>query len=349
MLFLLGEYFTEYFGPFRLLTSHFFLAGMGLLIGGVLSFILLPRLAYLLPRDRGRAFAVDAKAAQGKPTGAGIIFVSIFFLLSLLLVPPSWNVYFILLLTFASCLFGYLDDRSTISWSEYKKGLIDLIIGVAAAMFICQMNDVSIWFPFTKAILVVPPIIFVPVASIFVWAAINTTNCTDGVDGLSGTLICIAFLALGSLLYFALGHQEVSKYLLLPHYKDGASWGIVTAIATGTLAGYLWYNAHPSVMLMGDAGSRAFGFLLGVLVIETGNPFLIFMVSGVLLINGGTGLLKVALLRFAKISIFKNVRFPLHDHVRHNRGWSATLVLVRFALVQAMLALVFMVLLIKLR
>ncbi|MCA9756900.1 MAG: phospho-N-acetylmuramoyl-pentapeptide-transferase, partial [Candidatus Eisenbacteria bacterium] len=109
------------------------------------------------------------------------------------------------------------------------------------------------------------------------------------------------------------------------------------------------YNAHPSVLLMGDAGSRSLGFLLGVLVIKTGNPFIIFIVSGVLLINGGTGLVKVALLRFARIAIFRTVRFPLHDHVRHNKGWSNPQVLVRFTVLQVVISLVMMILLIKVR
>ena len=88
---------------------------------------------------------------------------------------------------------------------------------------------------------------------------------------------------------------------------------------------------------MGDAGSRPMGLLLGLLVMASGNPFLIFIVTGVVLVNGGTGLLKVALLRFFKIGIFRNVRYPLHDHVRKELGWSNTQVLLRFVLLQAII------------
>jgi phospho-N-acetylmuramoyl-pentapeptide-transferase len=91
------------------------------------------------------------------------------------------------------------------------------------------------------------------------------------------------------------------------------------------------------------------GFLLGILVLKCGNPFLALIVAGVLLVNGGTGLVKVALLRFFKISIFKNIRFPLHDHVRKNMNWSTPQVLVRFSLIQMALTLTLMVLLLKLR
>jgi phospho-N-acetylmuramoyl-pentapeptide-transferase len=91
------------------------------------------------------------------------------------------------------------------------------------------------------------------------------------------------------------------------------------------------------------------GFLLGVLVLACGNPFLIFVVAGVVLVNGATGLLKVALLRFFKIPIFKTVRYPLHDHVRQSKGWSNTQVLVRFMLLQAVGTPILLVLLIKIR
>jgi len=89
---------------------------------------------------------------------------------------------------------------------------------------------------------------------------------------------------------------------------------------------------------MGDAGSRPIGFLMGVLVLASGNPFLIFIVSGVILANGATGLLKLFLLRFFKIGIFKKVRYPLHDHVRREKGWSNPQVLIRFVLLQTVLA-----------
>jgi phospho-N-acetylmuramoyl-pentapeptide-transferase len=86
-----------------------------------------------------------------------------------------------------------------------------------------------------------------------------------------------------------------------------------------------------------------------MLVLACGNPFLIFVVASVVLVNGGTGLVKVALLRFFKVGIFKNVRYPLHDHVRQVEGWSNTQVLVRFMLLQAIGTPLLLVLLFKVR
>jgi phospho-N-acetylmuramoyl-pentapeptide-transferase len=326
-----------------------FLGCLSLLLCWLLTFLLLPRLAPKLPRDRGRAHAVQGAQAQGKPTGAGVIFVTIFAVVELLVLPPSLQAMATLVLTFFAMLSGWLDDKSVNSWGEYKKGLIDLVLAAAASAVLCQLKPFEMWLPFTKELVTLPVWLFIPAGTILIWTAINSTNCTDGVDGLSGTLSAIAFTCLGSLMFFVLGHKEISTYLLLPHYQDGAIWGIMAFSMVGTIMGYLWYNANPSVLLMGDAGSRALGFLLGVFVIKSGNPFTIFIVSAVLLVNGGTGLVKVALLRFFKIAIFRTIRFPLHDHVRHNKGWSNPPVLVRFALVQVMMTLVMLVLLIKIR
>lgn len=349
MLYLLGELLQSYFGPFRLLTSHLFLGGLSLILCFSLTFMLLPRLMNRLPRDRGRAHAVQGAVAQGKPTGAGVIFISIFTIVELIVLPPSWQAAAILALTFFAMMSGWLDDKAINSWGEYKKGVIDLVMAAAAAAVLCELKDTAIWMPFTKETLLIPPIIFIPACTVLIWTAINSTNCTDGVDGLSGTLSAIALTSLAGLLYFGLGHKGIADYLLLPHYGDGAVWGIMAISMVGTIMGYLWFNAHPSILLMGDAGSRAIGFLLGVFVIKSGNPFTIFIVSAVLLVNGGTGLLKVALLRFAKIAIFRTIRFPLHDHVRHNKGWSNPQVLVRFSVLQVMMTLILMVLLVKIR
>lgn len=246
-------------------------------------------------------------------------------------------------------LSGWLDDKSVTSWGEYKKGLIDLFLSGAAAVLLSGMTDVEIWLPLTAQLFLIPLWLFIPLATVLLWATINSTNCSDGVDGLSGTLTAFAFTTLGGLLYFILGHKEIAQYLLLPHYADGATFGMMAFSMVGCILGYLWYNANPSILLMGDAGSRALGFLLGVFVIKSGNPFCILIVSAVLMVNGGTGLVKVAIMRFFKVAFLKNIRFPLHDHVRHNRGWSNTQVLVRFALVQVMITLILLILLIKVR
>ena len=103
---------------------------------------------------------------------------------------------------------------------------------------------------------------------------------------------------------------------------------------------YLWFNASPSSMLMGDAGSRALGLFLAMIALRSGYVLLYIPFCLIFLLDGGLGLLKLALLRSVKIHILKNTRTPLHDHARKNKGWSDTQTVLRFAIIQALILIV---------
>jgi phospho-N-acetylmuramoyl-pentapeptide-transferase len=349
MLYYLGQYLADIAGPFRLLESYIFLAGLGTTLGALLTWWLLPRLWHRLPTDKGREYAIDAEKSIGKPMSGGIIFISLFIIISLLVVPFDWKFAGILVCTFMAMIVGYLDDKSLGGWSEYRLGAVDLIIAIFASIMICELRPFTVWLPLFKDAVTVGPTLFIAVSTVLIWTSINATNCTDGVDGLSASLSSMGILFLGGILYGIVGHADISSYLLVPHYEEGADWAIMAFVMVGCLTGYLWHNSYPSAVMMGDSGSRPIGLMLGVLVMACGNPFLILVVAFVVLVNGATGMIKVALLRFFKIGIFGKIRYPLHDHVRHNMGWSNTQVLVRFMLLQAVGTPILLVLLLKIR
>ena len=348
MLFQLGEYLQQFWGPARLLTSYAVIMIIVLFAGYFLAYKLIPVFYDKLPHDRGREFTLkdNAEAAKGKPTGSGVVFITIFVILCFLIIPMNWVRASIIALTWITMLTGFLDDRSVDSWGEYLKGALDLIISVGTAFILYfgmkQLSSdgiVRFWLPFTSSLVAVNPVVYIISTTILLWASINTTNCTDGVDGLSSSLVLIALITLGILFYFILGHTDVANYLLIPHFAPGANWGAMIFTMAGVVMGYLWLNAFPSHCLMGDAGSRALGYFIGVCVMLSGNPFIALATSSVIFVNGGLGLVKVALLRFFKIKIFPNVRFPLHDHMRKNRGWSPTQVLVKFVIIQILITI----------
>lgn len=351
MLYALGQLLARVYGPFRLLRSHLFLAVVGLMACWYLSWRLLPRFAPSLPCDRGKPYAVGGEHAKGKPTGAGLLFVSIYLLVLLLVVPFDVKYLLVMGCVLLAMLFGYFDDRAVHPWSEYTKGFIDFALSLvsAAALWLFQFREAPLWLPLTKTFFYIGPVPFIVSATALIWLVTNAVNCSDGIDGLSGTLSILALISLGVLLAFVVGHAVFAEYFLLPHYPDGARWAIMAFAMVGSLFGYLWHNAYPSSLLMGDAGSRAVGLLIGILVMATGNPFVILTVASVVLVNGGTGLIKVALLRFFRIGIFHDVRFPLHDHFRHKWGWSNTQVLLRFAISQALLTIILLAVLVKIR
>jgi phospho-N-acetylmuramoyl-pentapeptide-transferase len=351
-------YLQQFWGPARLLTSYAVLISVALYTGYFSAYKLIPKFYNRLPHDRGREFTIkeNAEAAKGKPTGAGVVFISLFVIISLLVVPLTWTRALIIALTWLTMLTGYLDDRSTKSWGEYLKGALDLIISVGASLILyyglknaSADGVVKFWIPFVSHEIAVHPVVYVIICSVMLWASINSTNCTDGVDGLSSTLVTIALLTLGIIFYFILGHVDIAGYLLVPHFAAGANWALMIFTMAGVVMGYLWLNAYPSKCLMGDAGSRALGFFIGICVMASGNPFLIFATSTMIFVNGGMGIVKVFLLRFFKIKIFENVRFPLHDHMRKNRGWSPTQVLIKFMILQLLITVAVLGIVMKIR
>jgi phospho-N-acetylmuramoyl-pentapeptide-transferase len=348
-------------------------------VAACVTWYLLPRLARHLPLDRGRIHTPGAAAAKGKPTGAGVLVV-LLQVPVLLLVLPFWpRLWQIVGCLFLTMLTGYFDDRAGKPWGEFLKGMLDLGVALLTSLVLCSGRPVTVWLPLVKGEFALQPWVFVPLATLLLWWTINATNCTDGVDGLAGTLTLLSLFYLGGFLYIVVGHVQMSAYLLIPHNPAGARWAILLFTAAGGLAGYLWHNAEPSSLLMGDAGSRFLGLLVGVAVLEAGNPFLILVVAPVVLVNGGTGLVKLILLRALRrlgfdvrppaaapspnggtpqaeetrqhvvVRMLHRVRFPLHDHCRRNKRWTNAQVLLRFVLLQAFLTPLLLGILVKVR
>lgn len=388
MLPYLSDILVDVWGPFRLLSSHAVLIFLGAMLAGVLNLFLLPRLWKYLPHDQGKAFVKDSEKAKGKPTAAGIIMVCIFTVVLLLVMPLNWRCACTIAVLFVTMLTGFGDDISKKPWGQLKKGILDFIVSLAAAACICGCRDATIWLPFFKGggiggSYVVAAWLYIPLAACVLWISINAVNCSDGVDGLAGSLALLTLFFMGAFLYGVTGHYTVAKYLLLPHYQDGARWAIMMFSACGMLAGYLWHNASPSAVLMGDAGSRFLGLLIGVATLASGNPFMLLVCAPILLANGGTGLVKIVLLRCLRrlgydvrlplsrvpnpinpknfatdeeaerqiglVKVINRYRFPIHDQCRKNLNWSDTQVLVRFMLLQGMITPLLVVLFIKLR
>ena len=359
MLYYISQLLQPYFGPARLLASHTLLLAGGTFLGGFLTFALLPKLWNKLPRDRGKVINkdMDGMVSAGKPTGAGF-YVTLLALPIIILFAPM-NVWDFVTLAFIylAMLFGYLDDRATIPWGELKKGLLDAVCAVVIAFAIAKGHGTLIWFPFVKATWIAPLYLYVPAASFLLWFTMNATNCSDGVDGLAGSLTTITLVIISVLLYVVVGYKPVAHYFLIPCNPEAANWAILVMTVAGAFGGYLWYNANPSTILMGDAGSRFLGILVGAAVLVTGNPFLIIALSPVVLMNGGGGLGKLVILRLAKKvghevpenATLRKIRFPLHDHCKKNLGWSNAQVLMRFMLIQLVVMPILLIIILKVR
>jgi phospho-N-acetylmuramoyl-pentapeptide-transferase len=348
MLTYLADLLTPIWGPARLLSSFVVLATVGSLVSALATLFLLPRLWEALPRDRGRAHAVGAADSVGKPVGVGLIMILILLAVVALFSPIEPHIYFSMGAVLLASGVGFIDDR-TGGLSELTLGLTDLLVALFVCVVLLWGQDTKLWLPFTPMVFDIPfwlgLLIYTPV----VWLCINAVNCNDGVDGVSGSLSAVTIAALGFILYMVVGDAANAKYLLIPFREDAASWAIVAAIFCGVIVGYLWHNAPPSAALMGDAGSRPIGLFVGICIVVSGNPAMIFFVAPLMLFNGATGLAKVALIRVFGLRILSSIRFPFHDHARKNLNWSNSQVLLRFLLIHLASLWFLVIILLKVR
>lgn len=291
----------------------------------LIAFFSLKFFKRILPKDQGRAFAVNGALSEGKPRGAGIIFVTSFTLCTALFYPLDIENIIYLVLVYTAMLSGYFDDAAETPWGNLKKGLIDLVISLGIAFTYYFYNGSQVKLYITDSTFTIPAPLFIILAGVLVWTAINVTNCTDGVDGLCGSLVMTVLLPLAFMVT-----------------KSGAADMLLPMIMFVTLAAYLWFNCSPSQMLMGDAGSRALGVFLAVMFLKTAAPFAFIPMAIVIILDGGLGLLKLSFRRFLKIKNFmEGIRTPLHDHARKNKGWSDTQVVIRFTILQIIVNLCF--------
>ena len=298
------------------------IAAMAAISGFLLTFITLNMRFSFLPQDHGREFAINGALSKGKLRGVGIVFVVDFILASLIFLPLSFEFIIYLVLLFLIMMSGYLDDASDKPWNEYKKGLIDLLISVFTMITFLSQNSRTV--KFFSIEFDIPYVLYFILGVALIWTAINVTNCSDGVDGLCASLVIVTVMSFVLLFGESLG-----------------SMGMAGSLFSAVLMAYLYFNCSPSSMLMGDAGSRALGFFIALLAMKSAHPFAYLILSIVLLIDGGLGLIKVSLIRFLKIYILKNTRTPIHDHVRKNLGWSDSQVVIRFVILQIVASLLF--------
>ena len=308
---------------FEQLTHNMYSGPALMLIAAALTFfltlgLLAARFSFL-PRDHGRAFAVDGEKSEGKLRGVGLLFVLAFVAVTISFTPfrPEYLIYCALLILVM--LSGYLDDAADTPWADYKKGAIDLVLSIGTMAVFVWKNPTAVTL-FGNTYTLPVPLYFI-LGIILIFTAINVTNCADGVDGLSASVVTVSLLSF--ILVFSLE---------LDYYATSA------LCFAGALLAYLVYNTSPSSMLMGDAGSRAMGFFLALLSMKSGHPFVFIAFCAVLIIDGGLGLVKLFLKRYLHISILKNTLTPIHDHLRKNLGWSDTQVVIRYVIIQIVIS-----------
>ena len=284
------------------------IAFIGILAAFFLTCVSLAKGSAHLPKDQGREFAVGGALSAGKPRGAGLIFVFVFAITAVLFAHVDPEMIIYLLLLICCMMTGYLDDAAKTSWGRLKKGILDFLVALLVTFTYLHFNGNQITLALTGSSFSIPAPVFAVLSIALIWISINVTNCADGVDG---------------------------------------DFDYLSLLFVVCLLGYLWFNATPSKMLMGDAGSRAMGLFIAIAALKCHDPFLYILAALVLIIDGGLGLVKLTLIKTVHVHILKNVRTPIHDFVRKTKGWSNTQTVFRFAIIQIILsvALIYLIML----
>ena len=301
---------------------------IGPILAFIVTFVLLAKPFEFLPRDGGKFVTTkDGKkvavneASNGKVTGVGLVFISVYLLFTLVLLPVSTEMILYIVLSIAMMLTGFLDDASKSPWGELVKGILDLVLAIITVVVFLKFNSSDVAFFGIKFHM--PVVIYFILALMLIWASINVTNCSDGVDGLCGTVSVIEIFAINAIFGSKLGVYSGMSMIL-----------------AFVLVAYLAYNWFPSTALMGDAGSRTIGFTLALMCMKTGHPFAFLLLSLVFILDGGLGLLKLAVMRVFKIKFLANILCPLHDELRKKHKWRVPNIVILFAFCQIILSLI---------
>lgn len=297
----------------------------------VITYISLVRQNSKLPHDGGRAFAVDGASAKGKPTSAGIIFICCMFFGLGLFTEITWKYAVMYLCALCAAVFGYLDDKN--SWGAMRKAMTDIFVALGSATLAAFLFPRTIHIFTLGVTFTIPLPLYIVLAALLVWLSINFTNASDGVDGLSGGLSMVSTLTF---------------YLMTIICHQDSMMNNVMLYLIAVLGVYLWFNCHPSTMLMGDSGSQAIGVLLAFFAMATANPFAYIIICLPLILDGGSSLFKLAVLRATrkKFDPLKNIRTPLHDHCRKNWEWPNQKVTERFILLHVAVEAIYLIMLV---
>ncbi len=283
----------------------------------------------------------------GTPTMGGLLILAAA-LVPTLLWADLTNVYvWVAVLATASFgAIGFLDDYLKITrrtsgglLARQKMGLqiaVALFVGFALMWFAANnLYNTRLIFPFFKQLIPDLGWFYVPFAAFVLVGASNAVNLTDGLDGLAISTFAIAAAAYTALAYVT-GHAVFASYLLLVHFEPAGELTIFCGALVGASLGFLWYNAHPAEIFMGDVGSLALGGALGTVAILIKQELLLVFVGGVFVLEALSVIVQVASFKLTGKRVFRMA--PLHHHFEM-LGWEEPKVIARFVIIAIIFAL----------
>ncbi|SHK04248.1 Phospho-N-acetylmuramoyl-pentapeptide-transferase [Shimia gijangensis] len=340
----------DFFNLFRYIT---FRAGGAFLTALLFGFLFGRPLINVLRRKQGKGQPIRDDgpeghfAKAGTPTMGGLLIVGALLTSTLLWARlDNGFVWLVLFVTMAYGLIGFADDYAKVSKqnTDGVSGKLRLAIGFVIAAIAAwwatvlqpEAMQMHLALPFVKDTLINLGFFFVPFAMIVIVGAANSVNLTDGLDGLAIMPVMIAAGTLGIIAY-AVGRVDFTDYLDL-HYVPGTGEILIfTAGIAGGGLGFLWYNAPPAAVFMGDTGSLALGGALGAIAVATKHELVLGIVGGLFVVEALSVIIQVLYFKRTGKRVF--LMAPIHHHYE-KKGWSEPQIVIRFWIISLILAMI---------
>jgi phospho-N-acetylmuramoyl-pentapeptide-transferase len=303
-------------------------------------------------QGRGQPIREDGPAShlltkKGTPTMGGLMILS-GAVISTLLWSNLTNgyVWCVLFVTISFGAIGFYDDYLKVKrmshngFSGRQRLLLEAVIAAIACYVISILGEpgssTSLFFPFVKGLAINLGWFFVLFAAFVVVAAGNSVNLTDGLDGLAIVPVMVAAACFGLIAYLV-GSVTFSDYLLINYVPGTAELSVVCGALIGAGLGFLWFNAPPAQIFMGDTGSLALGGALGTIAVATKHEIVLAIVGGLFVLEAVSVIVQVASFKLTGKRVFRMA--PIHHHFEH-LGWTESQVVIRFWIISFVLALV---------
>ena len=282
---------------------------------------------------------------QGTPTMGGILILSSIFISTAIW--GNLSNHYVNILLLALMLFGFIgfiDDylmqikKRNMGFSAKGKLLIQILFGLVISWLIyeCPDFDSTLTIPLFKDISPDLGIWYIPFACLVIVGTSNAVNLTDGLDGLAIGPYIVASVTYMFFAYVA-GHVQIAEYLHVRHITSAGEIAVICGTLAGAGLGFLWFNAHPAQIFMGDSGSIPLGAILGTIAVVTKQEILLLIVGGLFVAEALSVIIQVAYFKLTKGKrIFRMA--PLHHHFEL-KGWHESKVIVRFWIISITLAL----------
>jgi phospho-N-acetylmuramoyl-pentapeptide-transferase len=335
-------------GAFNVVRYITFRTGAAALTALFIAFVVGPPLIRALARLRAGQPIRDVGPAHehkaGTPTMGGLL-VLLGLLVSVLLWSELDNrlVWILLGITSGYGLLGFIDDYKKVT-SGKNDGISGrtklfwqtlLALGVAIAIYLDPNFDGELAVPFFKDFTPHLGVLYVPLAVFIIVGASNAVNLTDGLDGLAIGPVMITAGTMGLLSYVA-GHSVIADYLGVKYVAGTGQLAIFCGALIGGGLGFLWFNAYPAQLFMGDVGSLALGGALGTIAVVIRQEVLLGVVGGIFVLEAVSVLIQVAWFRLTGHRVF--LMAPIHHHYEQ-KGWAEQQIVVRFWIISIILAL----------